>query len=134
MSTSRTAALTIGNRTSAGPKPTNTITPPDFVAWNIYRNIFLLSVTRTTKIFIKYSKTLTPEQNWKIFHVWRRQTKSMVVNVRLSFRTALHYKVQLLSCQKCQISGAKLVICGTKYVFMCKCWWIQTHFNNLVLS
>jgi hypothetical protein len=33
MSTSRTAALTMGNVTSEGPSPTNTTQPPDSVAW-----------------------------------------------------------------------------------------------------
>lgn len=40
MSTSRTAALTIGNCTSAAPKPTKTITPPDFVACKYFFYIF----------------------------------------------------------------------------------------------
>lgn len=33
MSTSRTAAFTIGMLIEAGPSPTSTITPPDFVAY-----------------------------------------------------------------------------------------------------
>jgi len=41
----------------------------------------------------------------------------------LSFRTAMHYKLLLLSRQKCQISRAKLVVSGTKYFlsYTCKC-------------
>lgn len=50
MSTSLVAALTIGTLTSAGPRPTSTITPPDLVAYKKLIEILVSPFYRIEKL------------------------------------------------------------------------------------